>query len=229
MTKFNKIIRKKTEKQLITEFISLFKSLVAKKEKLNQRFKFVLTGGSSPINLYKSLSKTKINWNNLDLFWTDERYVSFKSNNSNFKMVKRFLINKINIKKKNIFFIDTLKKSAESSASDYAKKIKKNFINKQISFDLILLGMGTDGHIAYIFPNSLSLKSKKIVSVISRKDFKRITLNLRIINKAKKIFLWLNNKKKSSIYNNIKKNKKKPVNLLMKNKTLLFLINKKKF
>ena len=88
MRKFKKILRKKTEKQLIREFISLFKICIAKKERLNQRFGLVLPGGSSPVNLYKALSKTKINWKNIDLFWVDERFVSQGSNNSNFRLVK---------------------------------------------------------------------------------------------------------------------------------------------
>ena len=97
MTKFKKIFRKKTEKHLIKEFISLFKICIAKKERLNQRFGLVLPGGSSPINLYKALSKTKINWKNIDLFWGDERYVSKKSINSNYKLVYINLIKKIKI------------------------------------------------------------------------------------------------------------------------------------
>ena len=87
MAKFKKILRKKTEKQLIREFISLFKICIAKKERLKQRFGLVLPGGSSPVNLYKALSETKINWENIDLFWVDERFVCQGSNNSNFKLV----------------------------------------------------------------------------------------------------------------------------------------------
>ena len=225
MTKFNKILRKKTEKQLIIEFISLFKSYIAKKEKLNQRFSFVLTGGSSPINLYKSLSKTKINWQNIDLFWGDERYVSQRSNNSNFKLAKKYLIDKININKKNIFAVNTRKNTVNTSAKDYEKRIKQYFKNQKVSFDLILLGMGSDGHIASLFLNNINLKTNRITSAILRKDFKRISLNLNVINKAIKIFLWLNNKKKSNIYKKIKNKKKIPVNYLKKSKTNLFLIS----
>ena len=184
----------------------------------------MLTGGTSPINLYKSLSKAKINWKNIDLFWGDERYVSEKSNNSNLYLVKKYLINKINIKKKNIFAINTKTISPIDSSNDYTKRIKRYFKNKKICFDLILLGMGSDGHIASIFKDNNDLKTSKISSVIFRDDFYRITLNLKTINKAKKIFLWLNNKKKSDIYKKIRKNKKIPVNFLKKNKTDLFII-----
>ena len=110
MSKFKKTIRKKTEKQLIFEFITLFKENLKKKLVNNQRFSFVLTGGTSPKKLYQYLSNAEINWNNIDLFLGDERYVKKNSKHSNFNLVKKQLINKIKIKKKNIFTINLRKK-----------------------------------------------------------------------------------------------------------------------
>jgi len=81
-----RIIKKKNEKSLIREFIQILKREINKKRKSKKRLSFVLTGGSSPINLYKKLAKSKINWSNIDLFWGDERFVSNKSKNSNFKI-----------------------------------------------------------------------------------------------------------------------------------------------
>ena len=63
--------------------------------------------------------------------------------------------------------------------------------------------MGNDGHIASIFPNSKELKENFITKPINRKDFKRLTLSLNLINESKKIFLWLNSKTKSSIFKNL--------------------------
>ena len=84
-----KIINKKSEKSLIDEFIRQFKKDYLRKKKQNKRFSIVLTGGRSPIKLYNKLSKLKIDWNNIDFFWGDERYVSHKSKNSNYKMVTK--------------------------------------------------------------------------------------------------------------------------------------------
>ena len=224
MTNFNKIIRKKTEKLLIGEFISRFKQCIRKKNNPNQRFTLVLTGGSSPINLYKSLSKANINWKNIDLFWGDERFVSHRSDFSNFKLIKKYLIKKAKIDQENLFPINIFKNSFIKSTKAYEKKIKLYFKNKPVSFDLVLLGMGIDGHIASIFPGSKDLSSKKIVSPVLRKDFKRITLNLKTINNAKNIFLWLNSNKKSKAFNVIKYNKKAPVNYLKHRITKLFII-----
>ena len=70
-----RIIRKKREKLLIESFIRDFKKAAKSKERRKERLSFVLTGGSSPINLYKKLSKADVNWKNIDFFWGDERYV----------------------------------------------------------------------------------------------------------------------------------------------------------
>ena len=93
-------------------------------------------------------------------------------------------------------------------------------------FDIFLLGMGNDGHIASIFPNSDTLEKKFISKPIIRKDFKRITLGINIINDSKKIFLWLNKKSKTLLFNKfLKKGKEIPVNNLNKKKLTCFKVN----
>ncbi len=219
-----KIINKKSEKSLIDQFIDNLKKDYFRKKKQNKRFSFVLTGGESPRKLYRRLAKIDIDWNNIDLFWGDERYVSHLSKNSNYKLVYNELIKKIEINKRNIFPIKT-KKSISKCSNDYAITIKKYFKNKKINFDYCLLGMGNDGHIASIFPNSENLYKNFITKPIIRKDFKRITIGLNIINNSKKILLWLNNKSISNIYLKVKKKGKKiPVNNLNKKNTIIYKI-----
>ena len=221
-----KIIKKNTEKSLINEFIFNFEKDVLEKEISKKRFSFVLTGGKSPINLYRKLSEAKVNWSNIDLFWGDERFVSKKSKNSNYKLVYDNLIKKIKINKKNIFSIKTNLKTVSLSSKNYSKEIKKYFLKKNVSFDYFLLGMGPDGHVASIFPNSLEINKQFISTPVIKKDFKRISLSLNIINKSKKIILWLNNEMISKKYIQLKsKGKKIPVNNLSKKKTLIFKIS----
>ena len=220
-----KIINKKSEKSLIDQFIRDFKKDYLRKKKQNKRLSFVLTGGKSPIKLYRKLAQINIDWNIIDLFWGDERYVSHQSRNSNFKLALNEFIKKIEIDKKNVFPIKTNKSISKCSA-DYSKVIKKYFKYKKINFDYCLLGMGEDGHIASIFPNTKNLYNKFITKPVTRKDFKRITLSLNVINNSKKILLWLNNKSKSKIYFKIKKEGKKiPVNNLNNRKTIIYKIN----
>ena len=86
--------------------------------------------------------------------------------------------------------------------------------------------MGNDGHIASIFPNSVELTQKFLIKPIYRKDFKRLTFGLNIINNSKKIFLWLNTRKKKLIFNKLKtQGKKIPVNNINKKKLFCFVFN----
>tara|TARA_B100002051_G_scaffold259823_1_gene279712 strand:- start:75 stop:743 length:669 start_codon:yes stop_codon:yes gene_type:complete len=221
-----RIIKKKNEKSLIREFLQIFKREIDKKKKSKSRLSFVLTGGSSPVNLYKKLAKSNIDWSNIDLFWGDERFVSNKSKNSNFKLANDLFIKKVKIKKQNLFYINTKRKDINQSSVEYQNKIKNYFKNKKIKFDICLLGMGNDGHVASIFPNTNILKKKSIVSPVNRGDFKRITIGLKVINNSKKIFLWLSKKSKTSIFKKLRlKGKKIPINNLNKKKLYCFLIN----
>ena len=104
------------------------------------------------------------------------------------------------------------------------KKIKKYFANKKVSFDLILLGIGDDGHIASLFKTNVSQKNNKNVNFIKRKDFSRITLTLKCLNFGKSIFLWAPNKIKSNIIKKILlDNKLKyPASYLRKKNNFLF-------
>ena len=204
-----KIINKKREKSLIDQFVINLKKDFLMRKKQNKRFSFVLTGGESPRKLYKKLSKIDIDWNNIDLFWGDERYVSHQSKDSNYRLAFNEFIKKIKLDKKNIFPIKTNKSISKASA-EYSSTVTKYFKYKKISFDYCLLGMGNDGHIASLFPGSENLYKKFVTKPIIRKDFKRITLGLNIINNSKKILLWLNNKSKSKIYLKLKKKESKP-------------------
>ncbi len=219
-----KIINKKNEKSLIDEFIGNFKKDFLRKKKQNKKFSLVLTGGESPRKLYRKLAKINIDWNYVDLFWGDERYVSHQSKNSNYYLAEKELIRKIKINKKNIFPIKT-KKNISKCSTDYSKTIRKYFKNKKVNFDYCLLGMGEDGHIASLFPHSENLYKKFVTKPVVRKDFKRITISLNIINNSKKILLWLNNKSISNIYLKLKKNGFKiPVNKLNKKNTVIYKI-----
>ena len=87
--------------------------------------------------------------------------------------------------------------------------------------------MGSDGHVASIFPYSNELKEKFIVKPILRKDFKRLSLGINVINDSKKIFLWLNSKSKYLIYKKLKtRGKKIPVNNLKKSRLFCFSVYK---
>ena len=226
MAKFAKIIHQNNENFLITKFIRLFRSKIRNKGK--RRFAFVLTGGDTPIKLYKHLARSRnINWRKIDFFIGDERYVKETSKDSNIKMCKKYLLNKIQISNNQIYKISTNTKSIQESALDYEKKIKKYFSNKEIIFDLILLGIGNDGHIASLFKNNINKKTNKNVDFIKRNDFSRITLTLKCLNNSKSIFLWAPGKTKLNIVEKILLDKKikYPASFLKEKNNFLFYCN----
>ena len=131
-----KTITKNTEKSLINEFVVALTKDVLERKKKNKRFSLVLTGGKSPVNLYRKLVTCKIDWSKIDLFWGDERYVSHKSKNSNYKLAYDTFIKKIKINKKNLFPINTNIKNFLKSSKSYSDLIKKYFKKKK--FHLII-------------------------------------------------------------------------------------------
>ena len=226
MAKFAKIIQENNEKFLIRKFIKLFMEKMGNSGK--NRFSFVLTGGKSPIKLYKQLAKNKkIPWKKIDFFIGDERYVKENSKFSNIYMCKKYLLNKIKIFDSQIYKISTSEKSVKKDTQNYEKKIKKYFLKKKVTFDLLLLGIGQDGHIASLFKNNINKKTKNNVSFVKKKDFSRITLTLKCLNNSKSIFLWAPGKEKSNIVKRILHDKKfkYPASFLKSRNNFLFYSN----
>ena len=202
MTKFTKKIVENSENFLIKKFIAQFKRKIKNKGK--SRFSFVLTGGNSPIKLYKHLAKEKnIPWKNVDFFFGDERCVSINSKYSNINMCKKNLLKKIPVSSSQIYEINIKNKKPKKISQEYEKKIKNYFNGKKVSFDLTLLGVGNDGHVASLFKNNVNKINKKNVDFVIKKDFKRITLTIKCINNSKNIFLWAPGRKKKKIIKNI--------------------------
>ena len=226
MAKFTKKIAENSENFLIKKFINQFKRKI--KNKGRERFSFVLTGGKSPIKLYKNLAKEKnIPWRNIDFFFGDERCVNKNSKNSNIYMCKKNLLKKIPILNSQIYEINIKNTKLKNIAREYEKKIKKYFNGKKICFDLTLLGIGNDGHIASLFKNNINKTNKKYVDFVIRKDFKRITLTIKCINNSKNIFLWAPGQSKKKIIKNIIKDKKLayPASYLKSKNNFLFHSN----
>lgn len=185
--------------------LKIFKSLAELNENLAQyvieiantaikttgRFNFVLTGGSSPKTLYKSLAttyKNQIDWGKVYFFIGDERNVPANDKDYNGLMAKEAMLNELQIPNSQIFLVDTSLKPQEA-ASAYKKKLDEHF-NGPIIFDLILLGMGDDAHTASIFPYTdlVNNKEENVAAVwVEKLNTYRISLTAPLINKAKNI------------------------------------------
>ncbi|PTB94544.1 6-phosphogluconolactonase [Marivirga lumbricoides] len=157
-------------------------------------FHIALSGGSTPKILFDLLAKeyaTKFNWQTIHFWWGDERCVPPTDDESNYKMTKELLIDKIAIPPQNIHRI-LGENAPEKEAIRYTKEIEgiipaKNGLPR---FDLMLLGMGPDGHTASIFPNQIELiKAEPICAVATHPESgqKRVTLTGATINNSAEI------------------------------------------
>lgn len=168
------------------------------------RFDIALSGGSTPKKLFKILASqysTAIPWYRVHFWWGDERCVSPDEEDSNFKMANDILFSRINIPQENIHRI-----KGESIPVDeklrYASEIEENLNSRNNIpvFDLILLGLGEDGHTASIFPGQLELFEDNNVCAISEHPVSgqvRITLTGKVLNNASRIFFLVTGEKKS--------------------------------
>ena len=169
-----------------------------------------LSGGSTPKLLFLELSKrNQIKWDNVHLFWVDERCVPQDNDESNYRMAKELLIDNVGVPLSNVHRI---KGESEPSkeAIRYENEIKQ-FVRREgnlPSFDLIILGIGTDGHIASIFPHQMELlKTEKICEVATHpiSGQKRVSLTGRVIGNAQKVSFMVTGQAKSPIIKSILK------------------------
>lgn len=167
------------------------------------KFTAVLTGGSSPAGIYKLLAsddyKTKIDWSKVFIFWGDERWVPLNDDLSNAKMSYAALLSHVPIPSENIFEMYKDGVKPEDYAAAYEQSIRK-VLGDEGKFDLILLGMGDDGHTASLFPGEAVLKEQnKWVDAyyLAPQKMHRITLTAPLINKAEKIIVVAFGEKKA--------------------------------
>lgn len=172
------------------------------------RFTVALTGGSSPVLLHDLLSKepyaSQVPWDKTFVFWGDERFVPLTDERSNAKMAFETLLNKVPVPKNQVHPMWEDGMDAETFAAKYEQIIKDHFGSDPYEFDLILLGMGDDGHTASLFPGTEVLNEKeKIVAgyYLTPQSMYRITLTSPIINSAKQIcFLTFGANKAKALY-----------------------------
>ena len=118
------------------------------------RFSLVLTGGSSPLRMYELLAteyRERVPWQQVDLFWGDDRYVAPDDPDSNQGAAFEAFIDQVPIPAANVYPMPTGTRPAEAAARAYEQTIKAYFGDQPPRFDLILLGLGPDGHVASLF------------------------------------------------------------------------------
>ena len=159
----------------------------------------MLSGGSTPIPVHRALAQAKrIDWDLVHFFWGDERYVAANDPASNFRMARETLLDPLGIAPDapNVhrFPTDT---SPQEDATQYEQEIQAFFgltEGQMPRFDVVLLGMGGDGHTASLFPGTDALSESTRIAVanpVPAQNTTRLTLTYPALNHARSVFVLL--------------------------------------
>jgi len=160
------------------------------------RFTIALSGGSTPRSLYNLLAtnaRTSLPWEQLCFFWSDERHVPPTDPDSNYRMANEAMLSKVPVPAGNVFRFPTENPDAEAAAKEYESTLRKFFQLKPgelPQFDLILLGLGPDGHTASLFPGTGGLQEKSrlvIANWVEKLKTHRLTFTLPVLNAARSV------------------------------------------
>ncbi|MCL7453395.1 MAG: 6-phosphogluconolactonase [Anaerolineae bacterium] len=171
------------------------------------RFTAALSGGSTPRALYRLLSeepfRSELPWEQVHLFWGDERCVPAGDPGSNYRMAEETLISRVPIPPGNVHRVRG-ELPPEQAARAYARDLEEFFCGPRTRFDLVLLGLGSDGHTASLFPESPVLEETTRLAATVEADYEdrpacRITLTLPAINTSRQILFLVSGDSKAEI------------------------------
>jgi 6-phosphogluconolactonase len=179
----------------------LITQIIQSSLKNKTRAKIALCGGSTPKAAYSLLGKNRLEWTNVDLFLGDERWVDNESQDSNCFLLNNSLFKEGNPSLEASFFsVSTVDlPSPEDSANDYETILKNNLDGDPPKFDLILLGLGDDGHTASLFPGSDALFERdRLITVGEGKGHKRITFTSKLLSSADNVVFLISGSAKQT-------------------------------
>jgi 6-phosphogluconolactonase len=154
-------------------------------------FSLVLSGGSTPKALYKMLGDEPgcIDWSKVSLYFGDERNVAPDHADSNFKMASESMISRVNIPANQVYRMRG-EADAAQAAGEYNELLQSKGIATSAQFDLVLLGMGADGHTASLFPETTALdeREKLVTSTwVEKLKTNRITMTPKALLAARSV------------------------------------------
>ena len=181
-------------------------------------FSLVLSGGTTPVNIYKLLAKEQVNFEKWHIYFGDERCFPLNHSERNSFVAESIWLLKVNIPKSNIFIIP-----AELGNKDGSLAYEK-ILDANKAFDLVILGLGDDGHIASLFPNHQWDNSKQVVPISNspKAPSDRISLTPSRLSNSEDVLFLISGKNKSHAFKQWKEGADLPANLISaKNQILL--------
>ena len=201
-----KILIHETEEELALGAALVFSEIALDCAQSAGRFVAALSGGATPRAMYRLLAEDEhrryIPWDRTHLFWVDERCVAKDHPESNYGGIQKDLLSHLSIPKTHIHPIPA-EVTASEGALRYEKTIRRFFRVEEGNapvFDLIVLGVGEDGHTASLFPNQPSLKEENRLVLPVRggiPDIERITMTFPLLNNARRIMILVSGGKKA--------------------------------
>lgn len=195
--------------------------------KRNSRFIVALAGGSTPKSLYQLLTtenfKSQIDWKKVFFFFGDERDVSPDSEESNFRAANENLLKPLQIPEENVFRWQTEFEHPAETAKKYEQSIRiffKSGENLLPRFDLILLGMGDDGHTASLFPFTKALNETEEIAVanpVEKLNTSRLTFTFPVINNAANVIFLISGADKAATLKEVLEGEFQPLKLPSQN------------
>jgi len=233
----------KREVLIFQKIDELYDFLIKKWKEISEKaieergiFAVALSGGETPVEFYQRLddSKNLLAWGKTHIFLADERFVPFDEPDSNYGMIKEALLRHIAIPAENIHSVH-IYKTPEMSAKRYEEEIKIFFRLKEDKFpqfDLIILGIGEEGHTASLFPGDSALSETHRLTAdvhLDNERHDRVSLTLPVINHTRNIIFLVLGESKAEIIKQILENPQSclPVSRVRaENGRLFFLLDK---
>jgi 6-phosphogluconolactonase len=189
------------------------------REAIGQRgiFTVALSGGSTPKGFYHLLTtddyRTRVDWKNVRFFFGDERFVPPAAEQSNFRMALQSLFKPLAIDLHNIFRWKTEISDPKTVARQYEQTILENAAKEPPYFDLFLLGMGPDGHVASLFPSTKALTESQHLAVpnwVEKLKSWRLTMTYPVINNSRNVMFLVAGEAKADAVKEVLEGKKNP-------------------
>ncbi len=196
----------KTTAELSNTAADWIASKIASTLESKERFTMALSGGSTPQQLHTLLANTpykeRIDWSRIHIFWGDERAVPFEDERNNARMAFDTLLNFVPVPLRQIHVMKT-EISPDESAREYEQILHQYFDTTNSSFDLVILGMGDDGHTLSLFPGTDIIHEETAWTkafFLDAQNMYRISLTAPVVNRSSAIvFLAAGHKKSKSL------------------------------
>lgn len=157
------------------------------------RCALVLTGGRTPRRMYEIWAErfgASVPWRQVDVFWGDERYVPPDDPQSNYRLARAALLDRVPIPPANVRPMPTHHAGIVVAAREYEDLIRGYFKDRPPRFDILLLGLGADGHVASLFPGQPALRERDrwvVAATVPADPPRRLTMTLPLINRARAV------------------------------------------